>query len=196
MSRASADRIEERPWIPEGALAEPFDASQLSSPDDVSDESVVAYVVQARPIYDALRRAAAQLAGLLVLAATGGKNAQRHPMAQLARSGFEAAVGDLAALAPPPRATHHYRHLSLAAKSLARALEAAETGLHRFPAADDDPQTRHLTNTISHLRWAGQTLPGFEIVDFSQGCACHPSLSYTAEAIGNRSTRRGDARHV
>ena len=133
----------------------------------VQDGPLAAYMHAASPAFDALRRAAAQMAGAILFASLGGGETPDHAMLNRAREVWRGASDSLAALRPPEAARHHHAHLTASAESLGAALSlAAETADRRLDQA--------VQRAVNHLRWAGQALPGFEIVDFTQGCAYHP----------------------
>jgi hypothetical protein len=165
---ASARCIEDGTGLPVlgNALPDlPDDLPEILTAD--LDDATTAYVLEARVAFDGMRRAAAQLAGLLLVAATGGRSGQDHPML---------------ALTAPPRATHHHLHLMQGEHALSVALERARGHLH-LTAEAQTAISRPLSSAIDHLRWAGGALPGFEIVAFSQGCcAAHVPTKLTSDA--------------
>lgn len=138
--------------------------------DAALDAATLAYVAAARAPFDALRQAAGQIAGVLVLAVSSKKGAAGHPMLDLADAARTEAIDSIRRLHPPPRAAHHHRHLAQAAQLIGLALDAAR--LHR--TGDDDARTdavmRPLRAGFRELQWAAGALPGFEVVAFSQGC--------------------------
>jgi hypothetical protein len=180
---ASARRIEDGAGLPVlgNALPDlPDDLPEILTAD--LDDATTAYVLEARVAFDGMRRAAAQLAGLLLVAATGGRSGQDHPMLALAIEAHRAAADTLHGLTAPPRATHHHRHLMQAEHALSVALERARGHLHLTEEAQT-AISRPLSSAIDHLRWAGGALPGFEIVAFSQGCcAAHVPTKLTSDA--------------
>lgn len=143
------------------------------------DDRTAAYVLQVRPHFEGLRDVAAQLAGLLVLAATGAKSAAPdHPMLLSAGTLCEQSRDGIRCARPPRRAGAHHRHLARAADALASAMSAAHDRLGRpLPAADLDAVLTPLKEGYSHLQRASRTLPGFETVSFDHACCA---------AVGNR----------
>ncbi len=122
--------------------------------------------------FELLRRATAQLAGLMVLVASGARNVAAHPMLDLAIEAHAEAdeLVSSADSAVPERARHHLLHLLRANRALAEALSAARRNVSR-----DDPETIDkimvpLRIAYRELQWAALALPGFEIVALSQGC--------------------------
>jgi hypothetical protein len=159
---------------------------------DPLDDSTVAYVLAARPHFESLRDVAAQLAGLLVLAASGARSAAPdHPMLRSAEVRFAESKDGLAALRSPERARPHHRHLTRAADSIDAALAAARDRLGR-PAADDafEPVLAPLKAGYAHLQRASNALPGFEIVSFDHAC-CGTQVDGPAKPT--RPTRPGSS---
>jgi len=146
------------------------------------DEPTVAYVLAARPHFENLRDVAAQLAGLLVLAASGARSAAPdHPMLHSAEALFQASRDGIRSTRSTERARPHHRHLTQAADSIEAALAAARNRLGR-PLADLDPVLTPLRDGYTHLQYAAGALPGFELVGFDHACcgslvapAAHPA---------------------
>ncbi len=143
--------------------------------DDLSnvdlDDATAAYVLMMRNPFELLRRAASQLAGLMVLVASGARHVAAHPMLDLAIEA-QAEADDMVRsenAAVPERAQHHRLHLLRANRALAAALAAARQHVSRDEAAVDKIVTP-LHVAYRELQWAALALPGFEIVALSQGC--------------------------
>ncbi|HUK36126.1 MAG TPA: hypothetical protein VLV86_19550 [Vicinamibacterales bacterium] len=120
------------------------------------------------PCFEDLRQVAAQLAGLLVLAATGSKDASpHHPMLASAKQTFaHAADGVRRAAALADESTRpHRHHLACASDALAHSLAAADI----WPT-DVDAVLVPLREAYSHLQHASSALPGFQMVSFEQAC--------------------------
>jgi len=134
----------------------------------VIDDRTTAYVLSAQPVFEDLRQVAAQVAGLLVLAATGSRESTPdHPM--LAASALVLAKADdgvkcAAALVTDSARPHHTR-MAAAASSLRRALACAEA----WPI-DVDAVLVRLRDAYDHLQQASSVLPGFPVVSFDQAC--------------------------
>jgi hypothetical protein len=147
------------------------------SADDLSralDDATVAYVLATRRHFDGLRQAASQLAGLLVLAASGARSiTQEHAMLDAARRAHTEAAHGLASAVVSARARHHHRHLVEAAQVIGIALERAAESMHDYAAGrrDVDGALAPLKAGYRHLQWAASALPGFELIDF-QGACC------------------------
>jgi hypothetical protein len=141
----------------------------------VLDDRTTRYVLEIRPYFEDLRQVTAQLAGLLVLAASGASAPPDHPMLSAAGRTFAAATDGILRTQPSPRAGRHHRHVLEAMAAVSRAL----TGMResRLPAADLDRVLPPLRLAYEGLRQAAESLPGFEVVGFDRGCC----------AIGRRS---------
>ena len=128
------------------------------------DDGTARYILETRRPFEDLRQVSAQLAGFLVLAASGaGSAAPDHPLLAQARDLHRSAIESLGASRPTECALAHHRCLVESAGALDEALNAA-----REPAVD--PILRPLRLAYSHLQRASNELPGFEIVAFEQGC--------------------------
>jgi hypothetical protein len=143
---------------------------------DALDDLTVTYVLAARPHFENLRQIAAQLAGLLVLAATGARSAAPdHPLLHSAERLFQESIDGIRRTRTTDRALCHHQHLTQAAAALDTALSAARDRLGRTDGrADLDPIMLPLRAGYSHLQHAANALPGFEMVAFEQGC-CGPA---------------------
>jgi hypothetical protein len=133
--------------------------------DPPVDDATAAYILETRRSFEDLRQVAAQLAGLLVLAASGSKSAgPHHPMLESAAQLYREALARICPARVTPQALKHHRYLLEAAGSLAIALEAAR----RSPAID--PVLAPLRAAYARLADAARELPGFRMVAFEQGC--------------------------
>ena len=132
------------------------------------DDRTTAYVIAAQPAFEDLRQVAAQLSGLLVLAATGSKDATPdHPMLDASRRVFahaDAEVRRSGALVTDGTRAHH-RSLASAGAALACALACADA----WPL-DLDAVLPPLREAYAYLQNGSRLLPGFPIVSFDQGC--------------------------
>ena len=167
-----------------------------------ADTRVFDYVVAAQGRFDGLRQCAAQIAGLLVLAAAGGSTDPGHPMLELARNAHGAAADATYGAKAPAGAEHHHRQLAAAAKTLAVALKAMPDALSKRGEEAVDKAFGPLQAGFRELQNASCCLPGFEIIDFEQGCfAAHVGLrrsstrcrnaSAATTGASSRSTRTG-----
>jgi len=166
--RASVRRIEDGYDIPAGAIT---GGEERTDPalSPALDDKTVAYVLEARGPFEGLRSAASQLAGLLVLVAIGSGTAQGNPMLEMAIAAHAKAADELKAMTPTAQGAHHHLHLCLAAERLGEALKTARHSLQLDPVVSDRIHGL-LKQALQDLRWASRALPGFELVNFSQGC--------------------------
>jgi hypothetical protein len=136
------------------------------------DEKTVEYVLENRKHFEDLRQVTAQLAGLLVLAATGSRSASPdHPLLESADALFLEAVDGFRSARVPIRARPHHDAVMQAVTAVGHALNAARRSLGRGgPEADIDPILLPLQMGYTHLQRAARALPGFEMIAFDQGC--------------------------
>jgi hypothetical protein len=165
--RASLRRIEDGYGIPLAAVGD-IAASDLALPPDL-DGRTNTYILAARGPFEGLRRAASQLAGLLVLVAIGSRSAQGNPMLEMAIAAHDEAAQELRALTPTAPGAHHHLHLCRAAERLGEALTVARHSLQIDDAVNDRISSL-MKQALEDLRWASRALPGFALVNFSQGC--------------------------
>jgi len=129
------------------------------------DDATAAYILETRRPFEDLRQVAGQLAGLLVLAAAGSKNAgPHHPLLDAAGLLYREAIDGIHQARVTNRARRHHHHLLQAAATLGAALAAAK----RSPQID--PVLTPLRSAYDQLLQASQELPGFAMVAFEQGC--------------------------
>lgn len=134
------------------------------------DTPTTAYILATRRPFEDLRQIAAQLAGLLVLAASGSQSAgPHHPMLTSAAQLYSEAAGALHHASVPPQARRHHHHLRDAADALHTALLAAQTGIAV------DPVLIPLRAAYDHLQLASTSLPGFPMVTFDLACCATKS---------------------
>jgi hypothetical protein len=148
---------------------------------DAPDSATLAYVAAAEACFGDLRRVAAQLAGLLLLQASGARSAgPDHPMVAVVAELLASARDAARSLAPrTDRARHHHHHLVAAAERLSDTLASIRTGMVARAAVTGS--TEFLMTAWSELGHASRALPGFELVDVSQACcAQHASLDRSA----------------
>jgi hypothetical protein len=145
---------------------------KASSNRENIDDETVAYTLEAHRYFEDLRQVAAQLAGLLVLAAAGGRSATPdHPMLEAAGRLHESASAAIRSLRATPRASAHRDYLSRAAAALECALASARTHLWRPGRnAEVEPIMLPLQAAYDQLRLAARALPGFEMISFEQAC--------------------------
>ncbi|HEY3824825.1 MAG TPA: hypothetical protein VGL82_09710 [Bryobacteraceae bacterium] len=129
----------------------------------MSDDQTTAYVLATQTYFEDLKQVAAQLAGLLVLEASGAE--PDHPMLASARNAYQNAVDGLNSVRVPLRAREHHRRLLAAAAKLNESLQGS-----------GDPLVP-LENAYAELRAASRTLPGFPMISFEHGCCAHTGKS-------------------
>ena len=142
--------------------------SALSTPSALLDDRTVGYVIASQPIFEDLRQVAAQLAGLLVLAATGSKDSTPdHPMLSASTVVLAQAADSVMRVRAlvTERTLPHHRALADAHSALDRALACAGA----WPL-DVDAVMPPLREAYAHLQQASAELPGFQMVAFDQGC--------------------------
>lgn len=153
------------------------------------DSRTVAYAIAAQPVFDDLRQVAAQLAGMLVLFATGAKTAAPdHPMLTTASQVFAQASDALLRVQPPAidTARQHYDAVTRAVAALGAALSATQRELGKPTlTADLDAALGPLRLAYDCLQQAASMLPGFQMVSFEQAC-CGANLS-----AGGQQVRQG-----
>lgn len=148
------------------------------------DNETVAYILVARKHFEDLRQVAAQLAGLLVLAAAGGKSATPdHPMIEAAAQLHASASDGIRNTRATPRARTHHECLSRADAALERALASARTRLGRAALSSEiESILTPLKAAYSQLQFASAALPGFEIMSFNQAC-CAPLADSSSKVM-------------
>jgi hypothetical protein len=156
------------------------------------DDRTVAYVVASQPIFEDLRQVAAQLAGMLVLFATGSKTAAPdHPLLTTASQLFEQTADAVARVqaSVTERARPHHDDLKRAAAALRDALAATRLELRKpGRSADLDVPLAPLRDAYACLQHAASALPGFQMVAFDQGCCGTGSVRLKADATATRTT--------
>ena len=129
------------------------------------DDATAAYIVENQRCFEDLKQVAAQLAGLLVLAAAGSKEAAPdHPALLRAREVFREATDGLRRSRPTERAQRHHEHLARAASEIGAALKAADGQLNV------DRILVPLRAGYSELEHAADALPGFEKISYERAC--------------------------
>jgi hypothetical protein len=126
------------------------------------DDATAAYIVENQKCFEDLKQVASQLAGLLVLAAAGSKEAvPDHPALLAARELFREAVPGAR---PTERALPHHTHLLRASAAIGTALHEANRGLNV------DRILVPLRAGYAELERAARALPGFEMVSYERAC--------------------------
>jgi hypothetical protein len=157
------------------------DPTSADSAPDLSDldESKHDYVTAIKPAFDCLRDVAAQVAGLLLLAVSGGKSAAGHPMLPVALESHAGAADLLGTARVPSWARHQHAHLVQASVKLRAALNAAKNDLRCGGVERFDAILKPLRESYAELQRAADALPGIETVSLSQGCCCRrPDVNF------------------
>ena len=129
------------------------------------DDATATYIVENQKCFEDLKQVAAQLAGMLVLAATGSKEAAPdHPALRGARAIFREANDSVLRARPTERARAHHAHLTRAAAAIGTALSHANDLLHV------DPVLIPLRAGYAELERAADALPGFEKISYARAC--------------------------
>lgn len=139
------------------------------NPASELDATTVSYVLDMGPPFEDLRRVAAQLAGILLLATAGSKLATpRNPLFGAASASYERAMDSIRSVTVPQRAKHHHHHLMKSAGLIGNAMASCRTS--GALAVDLDLVLSLLREAWDQLRLAAAALPGFEIVAFDRAC--------------------------
>ena len=125
-----------------------------SLPHQDVDDQTTAYILATQPYFEDLKQVAAQLAGFLVLSASGAKSAAVLPSTEQL---YKNAADGLRSVRVTIRARRHHDSLLAALTKLGDALSSA------------DPLIP-LESAYADLRAASKTLPGFEMVSFDNCC--------------------------
>lgn len=135
------------------------------------DDPTAQYMIEAQPRFEDLRQTIAQLAGVLVLTASGAQSPAAEPALSASAVLLEESVDGLRALRVPARARRHHDHLAAAAGTIGRALVLARhSSAHRRDGSAVDAALACLREGYRQLEEAGRTLPGFEMVAFDVAC--------------------------
>mgnify|MGYP003631280737 CR=1 FL=1 len=158
------------PCNPEDEGVPVLDRPRLNPDANGFDSRVFEYVTKIQPAFENLRQCAAQIAGLMVLVAAGGRCDGDHPMLVLAQDAFENGMDAICGAVPPAAALHHHMHVKRAGRSLRRSVSALPKSLRQRDHASMDAVMAPLQIAYRELQHASRCLPGFEVVDFTQGC--------------------------
>ena len=182
ITRQSLRRIEEqRPDIPLSCVPEAPPEAWTTAEGQGLDDETLAYVLAARPAFDTMRQAAAQLAALFVLAAAGGRSAQDNPIFAMARSAQAESHDLIRSLRPSLPGAHHHHHLLACSRMLGAACDAASETMHK---GENETALTLLQKALRQLHFAAAALPGFEVVALNQSCCAAHSAS-TAYSVGD-----------
>jgi hypothetical protein len=124
----------------------------------INDKTAV-YIKAVYPCFEDLKQASSQLAGLLVL------NNLDPELRRSAEEALQRAMDGLL-VAVPARAKEHHGHLMRAAAAVRQSLRTQH-----------DPLP-FLKDAHAHLRAAGRSLPGFEMIDLNHACCSAASRGH------------------
>ena len=129
------------------------------------DDATAVYIVENRKCFEDLKQVASQLAGLLVLSATGSREAvPDHPMLGAARELYYEATDALRRAGPTERARRHHKHLAAATALIGVALKETDGALNV------DRVLIPLRAGYAELERAADSLPGFEKIAYGRAC--------------------------
>jgi hypothetical protein len=129
------------------------------------DDATAKYIAENQNCFETFKQVAAQLAGLLVLAAAGSKEASPdHPTLLSARELFRQADQSLRGARPTERARKHHAHVAKAAVMIGAALQEVDGGFNV------DRILIPLRSGYAQLELAADALPGFEKISYEHAC--------------------------
>jgi len=129
------------------------------------DDATALYITENQRCFEDLKQVASQLAGWLVLAAAGSKEAAPdHPALIAARAVFIEANDAVSQSRPTERALPHHAHLVRAASAIGSALQETSRG------RDVNRILIPLRAGYSELERAADSLPGFEKISYAHAC--------------------------
>jgi glutathione S-transferase len=159
------------------------------------DDKTVDYILATRAAFEDLTQVASQLAGLLVLAASGAKSAAPdHPMLAIAGDRLVAATDGLQRARPTERAAPHHLEAIRAALWLGESLSRAREWLRGDRPQSIDAILVPLRAGYAHLQAASDRLPGFPLVAFDQGCCAVGGALTPAPSTSSFLQTRSDSR--
>ena len=146
------------------------------------DDRTVGYILESQPLFEDLRQIASQIAGLLMLAAAGSRDASpEHPMLAAANALLVKTSDGLARVKAGEQVRAHLESLRQAAAALRGALTAIRALLAAPGSGDLDAPLVPLRAGYDHLQEATRGLPGFRMVAFEQACCAG---THTAKSSG------------
>ncbi|MGE0008961.1 MAG: hypothetical protein AB7S92_25725 [Parvibaculaceae bacterium] len=148
-----------------------------ASPGDVAagmlaaDDAVVAYALEARRIYDALKRVIGLTAGLLVIAeASGRREVADLPSLAIAGEAWRETEERLAAAAAPARLAAHLDRLRETSRLTGIGLKALSDLAARSAPVNLAAALAALSAAYRHLQSASDSRFGLMMVDFRHAC--------------------------
>lgn len=157
----------------------PFESIREIMNADMDDGSI-AYAIGMQLPFDCLRNAAAQLAGVLILAATGSRSGSPdHPILAVAADNHRQALDGMRAVRVPDDSRHRHLHMMRASSLIAEAVVAFKA-VATSRNSHVDAALALLARGWNELRLASVSLPGCEIVDFRHACCAEHQRSIGA----------------
>lgn len=155
-----------------------------------TEDGSVAYAIGIQLPFERLRNAAAQLAGVLILATTGNRSASPdHPIVAVAADNHRRAIDGMSAVKVPEGSRHRHLHMVRASSLIAGAVVKFKSVATRN-GSNVDAALALLVRGWSELRLASASLPGCEIVDLKQACCAEHQKSigvgFAARAVQMR----------
>jgi hypothetical protein len=154
------------------------------------DNGSIAYAIGMQQPFECLQSAAAQLAGVLILAATGSRSGSPdHPILAVAIGNHQQAVDGMGSVKVPAESRHRHLHVKRASSLIADAILTFRSVAAR-KQSNADAALVLLVRAWNELRIASLSLPGCGLVDFRQSCCAEHQksigISFTAPAIQTR----------
>lgn len=144
------------------------------------DDGSIAYAIEMQMPFECLRNAAAQLAGVLILAATGSRlGSSDHPIVAVAIDNYQQAADGMSAVKVPAGSRHRHLHMMRASSHIADAVVTFKS-VSTLKHSNTDAALALLSRGWSELRLASMSLPGCEIVDLKHACCADHQRSIGA----------------
>lgn len=138
------------------------------------NDTVAAYVVRARPVYDGIRRLIGHVAGILVLVQAGGRrDVLDLPDIPVARTRWQEIEAGLQTLRVPSHLDAHFRRLEAAHEALGKVLDDFDTARHRRDwECHIDRAGEKIKLAYARFQAASNQQAGMTPVDFNSACCC------------------------
>lgn len=152
------------------------------------DEAVAEYAARIRPVYERFKRILGQLSGLLILAQTAPKQADRdQPMVVAAREQLASAADALRTSRPPSSVQRHHAAMMRIEEHLVAVMATLDrrVDLDTPTSSDLDAAIRRLFLAHGLLLAVSDDRAGMTPVDFSHACC---SCGAGAPQTTNQST--------
>ncbi len=161
--------MSERPHGLERSIESSSDSIREIMNAEFQDGSI-AYAIGMQLPFECLRNAAAQLAGVLILAATGSRaGSPDHPIVAVAVDNHQQAVDGMGVVKVPAESRHRHLHMIRASSLIADAVVSFKS-VTTWKHSNIDAALSLLIRGWAELRLASASLPGCEIVDLKHAC--------------------------